>query len=411
MDTKTVQRRYDLDWLRVLAILAVFFYHCSRFFDGGWWHVKNSTTSALVDTLKAIFDLWGMPLLFLISGASIYFALRPGGAVRFLRDRVWRLLVPLAFGILVLAPPQVYLTRLTHGEFQGSFLEFLPLYFQDWRIWDGNFAWSGVHLWYLEDLFLFTLVLLPLFAALKSQSGRQLTQSLGRVSVRPGAIFLWVLPLALLLILVDPFGILRPGFSEDITRLLVFPPFLVYGFLVFSNGCIQQVIIGQRRIALALASALTLAMPSISNLRGLDSNFLLFALVMALAGLLIWSSLLAILGYGMRYLTANHRLLSYANEAVLPFYVLHQPVILLVGYFVIQLAMPIAGKYLIIAPLAFGITLGLYEFGIRRENLVRQVFGLKARKRDLPGAALSAQPSPQLHGDGTHYQSEAVNQS
>jgi len=380
METKAITRRYDLDWLRVLAFSAVFFYHCARFFDGGWWHIKNSTTSALVDTLKSIFDLWGMPLIFLISGASIYFALRPGGAAQFLRDRVWRLLVPLAFGILVLAPPQIYLTRLTHGEFQGSFLEFLPLYFQDWRIWSGNFAWSGVHLWYLEDLFLFTLVLLPLFAALKSQSGQRLTQSLSRVSARPGAIFLWVLPLALLLILIDPFGILRPGFSEDITRLLVFPPFLIYGFLVFSDARVQQAIIDQRKIALVLASALTLATPVISNLPGLDSNLLFFALVMTLAGLLIWSSLLAILGYGMRYLTANHRLLSYANEAVLPFYVLHQPVILLVGYFVIQLALPIALKYLIIALLAFGITLGLYEFGIRRWNLVRRVFGLKARK-------------------------------
>jgi glucan biosynthesis protein C len=380
METRTVTRRYDLDWLRVLAFSAVFLYHCGRFFDGGWWHIKNSATSALVDVLKAIFDLWGMPLIFLISGASIYFALRPGRAARFLRDRVWRLLVPLALGILVLAPPQIYLTRLAHGEFQGGFLEFLPLYFQDWRTWGGNFAWSGVHLWYLEDLFLFTLVLLPLFAALKSQSGRRFAQSLGRVSARPGAIFLWVLPLALLLILIDPFGILKPGFSEDVTRLLVFPPFLVYGFLVFSDGRIQQAIIGQRRTALALACALTLATPLISNLPGPNSNFLVFALVMALAGLLIWSSLLAILGYGMRYLTANRRLLSYANEAVLPFYVLHQPVILLIGYFVIQLALPIAVKYLIIAPLAFGITLGLYECGVRRWNLVRRVFGLKARK-------------------------------
>src|SRR3990170_3884629 len=241
MDTKTVQRRYDLDWLRVLAFAAVFFYHCSRFFDESWWHVKNSTTSPLVDILKEIFYLWGMPLIFVISGASIFFALRPGGAARFLRDRVWRLLAPLAFGILVLGPPQIYLTRLTHGEFQGNFLEFLPLYFQDWRAWGGNFAWSGVHLWYLEDLFLFTLVLLPLFAALKSQSGRRITEALGRLSSRPGVIFLWALPLALLLIGLDPSGILGPGFSEDIARLLVFPPFLVYGFLVFSDAQIQQV--------------------------------------------------------------------------------------------------------------------------------------------------------------------------
>ena len=389
---KPVQRRHDVDWLRVSAFALVFLYHCSRFFDGEWWHIKNSTTSPLVETLKAIFDLWGMPLLFLISGASIYFALRPGGPARFLGDRVWRLLVPLALGILVLGPPQIYLTRLTHAEFQGSLLEFLPLYFRDWRIWGGNFAWSGVHLWYLEDLFLFTLVLLPLFTAFKTQPGRRFTESLGRQSARPGAIFLWMLPLALLLIVFDPFGILRPELPEDLIRLIAYPPCLVFGFLVFSDGRIQQAIIRQRRIALALAVALTLGMPVFSSLPGLDSSFPVYALVMSLASLLSWSSILAILGYGMRYLTAGNRLLSYANEAVLPFYILHQPVILILGYFVIPLPLTILAKYLIIASLAFGITLGLYEFGVRRVNPVRRIFGLKARKPTLPIADLAAQP-------------------
>ena len=392
MDTKTVHRRYDLDWLRVVAFALVFFYHSGRFFDSGWWHIKNSTSSPLVDILKEIFDLWGMPLIFVISGASIYFALRPGGAARFLRDRVWRLLVPLAFGIVVLGPPQVYLTRLTHGEFQGSFLEFLPLYFRDWRIWNGNFAWSGVHLWYLQDLFLFTLVLLPLFVALKSQTGQRFTEWLGRISARPGVIFLWALPLALLLILVDPLGVLGPGLSEDLSRIVVFPIFLVYGFLVFSDGQIQQAIIRQRRIALALAFCLTLATGMLTDALTQNPSFLLFASVMVLAGLLIWSTILAILGHGMRYLTASNRLLSYANEAVLPFYILHQPVILILGYFIIPLPLTILAKYLIIAPLAFGITLGLYEFGIRRANLTRRLFGLKPRKPASPAVDLVPQP-------------------
>jgi hypothetical protein len=80
-------------------------------------------------------------------------------------------------------------------------------------------------------------------------------------------------------------------------------------------------------------------------------------------------------------------LLAYANEAVLPFYILHQPVILLIGYFVIPLALPIAVKYLLIAPLAFGITVGLYEFGVRRWNPIRRVFGLKARQPDRQASA------------------------
>ena len=391
MDPHPVQRRFDLDWLRVLAFSAVFLYHCSRFFDSDGWHIKNAETSALVDAVKAIFDLWGMPLIFVVSGASIFFALRPGGAVRFLRDRVWRLLVPLAFGILVLAPPQIYLERLTHGQFQGSFLEFLPLYFRDWRVWGGNFAWSGVHLWYLEDLFLFTLVLLPLFAALKGRSGQRITAALGRLSAHFGVIFLWALPFALLLILADPLGVLRPGLSEDLTRLVMFPIFLVYGFLVFSDGQIQQAIIRQRRIALTLAVILTQGASAFTNALESRPTFPLFALVMTLASLLIWSSILAVLGYGMRYLTANRPLLAYANEAVLPFYILHQPVILVIGSFVIPLALPIAVKYLIIAPLAFGITLGLYEFGVQRVNAVRRVFGLKARKQVAPVAGVAVQ--------------------
>lgn len=393
METKTVQRRYDLDWLRVLAFAAVFLYHCGRFFDASDWHIKNSQASPLVDTLKGIFDLWGMPLIFLISGASIFFALRPGGALRFLRDRVLRLLVPLAFGILVLAPPQIYLERLTHGQFQGSFPEYLPVYFRDWRVWNGEFAWVGVHLWYLAYLFLFTLVFLPLFAALKRPTGRRLTKFLARLSARPGAIFLWVLPGAVLVILADPYGLMKPAPTEDVARLLM-SAFVIYGFLVFSDLRIQQAIIRQRRIALALALGLILSMPVVTGLLENDPSFPIYTLAMLLVGVLMWSCILAVLGYGMQYLTANHRLLSYANGAVLPFYILHQPVILLLGYFIIPLPLSILVKYLIIAPLAFGITLGLYEFGIRRVNPVRRVFGLKPRRPALPVVDVVAQPVP-----------------
>lgn len=392
MDSKNVKRRYDVDWLRVLAFAAVFLYHCSRFFSLDDWEMKNAQTSSMVQAIKDIFDLWGMPLIFMISGASIFFALRPGGAIKFLRDRVWRLLVPLALGILILAPPQVYLKRLTHGDFQGSFLEFLPLYFRDWRIWDGNFAWSGVHLWYLEDLFLATLVMLPLFAVLKSSSGRRITEALGRLSARPAVIFLWPLPLVLLNILVDPLGLRRPALTEDLVRLIVFSPFLVYGFLVFSSDLVQQAIIRQRRIALLLAFVLVLALPGITGLLGEDPSFLVISLGILLIGVFMWSCLLAVLGYGMRYLTFNHRLLAYANESVLPFYILHQPVILILGYFIIPLPLSILAKYLIIAPLAFGITLGLYEYGIRRVNPVRRLFGLKPREPVTPTVDLVAQP-------------------
>ncbi len=406
MQPEPVQkRRYDLDWLRVLAFSGVFFYHCARFFNSDYWHIKNAETSAVVDIFTNIFDLWGMPLLFAISGASIFLALRPGGAGRFLRQRTWRLLVPLAFGILVLGPPQIYLERLTHGDFQGNFFQFLPLYFRDWRIFGGNFAWSGVHLWYLEYLFLFTLVWMPLFAWLKQPSGQRALGALSRFSLRPGAIFLWIVPFILLAIPLDPFGLLRPALPEAMLRLVAFPAYLVYGYLIFSDTGIQQAIIRQRRAALILALAFSLAPPLVSlgiEELGWKLSLPAYALLMALAGLLIWSYLLACFGYGMRYLNANHPLLAYANEAVLPFYVLHQPVILLIGYFVVPLALPVAVKYLVITPLAFGVTLGLYEYLVRRLNLLRFLFGLKAlaRPAGVPTSEIQAVKFSSISHDG-----------
>lgn len=388
VETKSIQRRYDLDWLRVIAFSGVFFYHCSRFFNSSDWHIKNLTTSPVINTFTSLFELWGMPLIFFISGASVFFALHPGGAGRFLRERASRLLVPMALGILVLALPQVYLDRLTHGNFNGTFFEFIPHFFQP-----ANFAWTGVHLWYLEYLFAFTLALMPLFIWLKRPSGQRAIGWLSRFSVRNGTIYLWAIPFALLTILIDPFGITKTALPEALLRLVVYPIFLVYGYLVFADAAIQQAIIRQRRISLVLALAVTLAAPAAVNSLGQSRYFSLFALLMVLASLLIWSWVLAILGYAMRYLTSHKHLLSYANEAVLPFYILHQPVILLIGYFIIPLSLPILVKYLIITPLAFCITIGLYEYGIRRINLARRVFGLKVQKRDLAATDLVAQPT------------------
>lgn len=391
METNLVQRRYDLDWLRVLAFSGVFFYHCSRFFNSAGWHIKNTETSPVIDIFTGLFDLWGMPLIFAISGASIFFAVRPGGATRFIRDRSLRLLVPLMLGILLLAPSQIYLERLTHGEFSGTFFEFLPRYFQA-----ANFAWTGVHLWYLEYLFVFTLALLPLFIWLKRQSGQRAIRYLSRFSKPTGAIYLWVVPTALISIVVDPFGVIKPGPSEAFLRLVMFPHYLIYGYLIFADEGIQQSIIRQRRTSLVVALVGSIIPPLIAyglTEWGWKFSWPTYVLVMALASLLIWSYLLAALGYGMRYLNINRRPLAYANEAVLPFYILHQPVILILGFFIIPLQLSILAKYLFITPLAFGITLGLYEFGVRRVNPMRRIFGLKPHHPPLQVTELVTQPS------------------
>jgi hypothetical protein len=86
---------------------------------------------------------------------------------------------------------------------------------------------------------------------------------------------------------------------------------------------------------------------------------------------------LAILGFSMKYLNFNSPVLSYANESVLPFYILHQPVLLSIGYFVVQWAIADALKFVIIDSISFVIIMALYELVVRRFNLLRFLFGMK----------------------------------
>ena len=168
-------RMYYLDWLRVLAILTVFVYHSTRFFNLEDWHVKNPTLYPWVEVWNTFAGTWMMPLIFLISGASLFYAVGKGGAGKFVKDKTLRLLVPLLVGVFTHASLQVYLERLTHGQFSGTYFQFLPQYFNGFyeggNPASGNFALMGMHLLYLWWLFLFSLLLYPLMRWLKGKQG------------------------------------------------------------------------------------------------------------------------------------------------------------------------------------------------------------------------------------------------
>ena len=163
----TSSRRYDLDWLRVFAILAVFAFHSGRFFDRMPWHVKSTSVYSGVEAWNMFMLSWLMPLIFVISGASLFHAVGKGTAVGFIRDKVLRLLVPFIVGMFTHVAYCVYLERISHNQFVGSFIAFYPHYFDGMYGFGGNFAWMGLHLWYLQMLFVFTLVCFPLFRLLK----------------------------------------------------------------------------------------------------------------------------------------------------------------------------------------------------------------------------------------------------
>src|SRR5690606_7184264 len=146
--TPMPDRRHDLDWLRVLAILLLVYFHTGMIFAAEWdWHIKNPETSRLVLEINYFMSRWRMPLLLMISGIGTSFALRRRTAGEYLRERTGRLLVPVVFGVLVIVPPQIYLERIADGAAYTSFLDFYLEVFTTGPYPEGNLSYH--HLWFV----------------------------------------------------------------------------------------------------------------------------------------------------------------------------------------------------------------------------------------------------------------------
>jgi hypothetical protein len=387
-------RRYDLDWLRVIATLLVFLFHCTRFYGGGGWHLKHPGGDSLLASLFiGLLDLWLMPFFFLLSGAGSYYALGSRTAGQYLQGRVKRILLPLyGLGAWVLLPPQVYFEAVTNGGYRGGFWEGLPLYLTEVFTTPPSLASPFIfglffgHLWFLHFLFLISLMALPLLIYLKSDGGRARVERLAGWCGHWGGIFLFIIPLAAVRIpLVHYF----PGQMHSWAHLLYFGVFFTVGYLLpmdrrFSEG-IQKV--GWLCLLLGLLGfaaegvfvfGLEYNYANIHHPDGesLSLTYVTFNLIFSAA---CWSWVVFILSLGIRYLNIANRRLAYANEAVLPFYILHQTLILCLGWFVIPWQMGRPLQFLIICGLSFGTIMVVYEFIIRRINWVRVLFGMRPR--------------------------------
>ncbi|MFL7869501.1 MAG: acyltransferase family protein, partial [Anaerolineales bacterium] len=324
---------------------------------------------------------WLMPFIFMISGASLFYALGSRGARKFMEDKVKRLLVPLIVGIFTHIMLQVYLERITHRQFFGSFFEFIPHYFDGWYAFGGNFAWMGLHLWYLLVLFLFSLLFYPLFRWLSAGFGKRVLDKIGTFLALPGIVYLLGLLVAVLMVVLDP---RKPIGMRDFGGwpLFNYILFFLYGFIVMSHAGLQKRILQMRWVSFAVASLGSLALLALWAAKG-DPIFgsPRYAQVFGIFGMSSWCWLLAFFGFGMQHLNFKTKFMAYANEAVLPFYILHQTVLLCVGYFVTRWSIPDPFKFILISSSSFLSVIVIYEYLVRRVNLLRVLFGMKPKAR------------------------------
>ena len=374
-------RRYDIDWLRVLAVLMLFPFHTAQIFVPWDFHLKNDELSIAVGAFAHFVHQWHMPLFFLISGAATWYALERKTNGRYIADRAARLLVPLIFGMLVMCPPQLYYERLQEGAFSEGFLSFFPRHsFAGGPYPEGNLSWQ--HLWFLAYLFLYSLVALPIFRWLKSESGAARIGRLADFCKRPGALFLMFIPLAVAQVLLGPFF---PPTHDLIGDWMLHAYYLVVfisGFILMADDRFTGIINRHGPVALAVGVVLMSICLVVDFTIGpggweAPGRWVLMTVVRSID---TWIWLVVILWLGNRFLNRPGPVLSYSNEAALPVYVLHQTVIIVIGFYVVQTAWCIGLKFSVIMTASFVATMLIYELLVRRWNPVRVLFGMRRKK-------------------------------
>lgn len=372
METKIRLRNNYLDWLRVLGILFVFIYHSTRLYNVEGWQVKNDIWYPSVEVWNVIATSWMMPLMFVISGASLFYAVGKSSFGKFIKDKIMRLLVPLLVADLTHISIQYYLERKSHGVFSGNFFQYLPQYYQ-FR----EFDWQSQHLWYLIFLFIYSILLFPLMRWFKGD-GQAILAKINRLLAKTGVLYLVVLPLIFLYLI---FGLDSPILLDNGGYpYIMYMLYLILGFFLVSDEKLQNRIQNLRWVSLCLGLLMVAGFAYLTNTIVDKSEI---SLSLALAGIFRvvggWVCILGFFGLSQQYLTRRSPVLDYGNEAVLPFYILHQTVIQTVGFFVLQWALPDPIEWAVVVIISFAAILIIYEFLIRRWNIMRILFGMKAK--------------------------------
>ena len=361
-------RVYYLDWLRAGAMAAVFLFHCGRAFDSEGWHIKSDETTLGFSIFSLILVQWMMPMFFLISGWVSFLNLQRLETGAFVVSRTKRLLVPLVAGTLILVPHQVYIERVTQGGVKEGFLSWLPRYFDGFYAFGGNFAWMGLHLWYLEMLFLFSLLLLPILLRFRSPGTR--TDASAVLAWLTGALVLLAVEL-----FVDRFpttlGRRDFGGWSPLTYIVWF----LLGYFVGRSAGLQRALTRAWHGSLVVA-AIGLAFGFAIVLGGVELGYVAERVVRVAVA---WGGVAAFLGYAARSLNRDAAWRRSINEGILPFYLLHQSVIVLVDYFVLPLPMAPIVKFVLVALVSLAVILASYLLLVRPFGPVRFLFGMPPR--------------------------------
>ena len=315
-----------------------------------------------------------MQLLFLLAGASTFYALGKRSTGQYTLERVKRLLVPLVFGIFVLMPPQTWVGGQFNSGYTDSYWhyltsgDFLVMNIQDGGDYFGGFGIG--HFWFILFLFIISLIVLPLLAWGRTERGGRALRAVSHGLAHPAW---WLLPPLVIMVAEN-----LPALAG--LNLFYYLVFFLLGYVVVAGRSFERAAERYRWPALVAGLGLSLWWVLTGSMRdSLPDPSWARAGVTYLGMFATWSVLIGLLGFGRRYLDRPGRSLSYLSEASYPLYLLHQTVIVVLAFALVRLAVPGPVQWLSIFVASIAVTFGLYEV-VRRVAPLRFLFGMRPRR-------------------------------
>ncbi len=373
----TKQRQYFIDWLRIGLIVSVFFFHVGMIFRPEQWHVNSAKSFEFLDPIMRWLHLWRMPLLFLVSGIGTFYAIGHRTPLQYVKERIRRLCIPFIFGFFTLVPLMVYIERIDN---YSSLLDFMPHMFEGGPYPVGNITWH--HLWFILYLLIISLLIAPFLNYTKTRHYNMLRDKLIAImSIRMGLNVL--LPGILLsqIILRQYFPNSTHALYNDWAYFAYYLLFFLSGFMLFTSNRVINRLTKDRRLYLYQTITFTILLfsrphifeklPIIQN----DSRNITEMIISLSCGL-------TVIGYFKMYFNKERKYRKVLNEAIYPFYLLHQPVLICVGYIVLRKEISYAMQAFWIIVLSLLLIIVCYMI-ITRFSILRIAFGMKMKPKEI----------------------------